>query len=56
MISVTHYADREGQVLADVSPRRYFCTQCHVTQTDAQPMVENTFTDMNDLIVPPRSE
>jgi cytochrome c-type protein NapB len=56
MISVTHYADREGQVLADVSPRRYFCTQCHVTQTDAQPLVENTFTDMNDLIVPPRSE
>ena len=56
MISVTHYADRAGQVLADVAPRRYFCTQCHVTQTDAQPMVENTFTDMNDLIVSPRSE
>ena len=56
MISVTHYADRAGQVLADVAPRRYFCTQCHVTQTDAQPLVENTFTDMNDLIVPPRSE
>jgi cytochrome c-type protein NapB len=41
MISVTHYMDREGQMLADVSPRRYFCTQCHVDQTDAQPLVEN---------------
>ncbi len=24
-------------------PRRYFCTQCHVPQTDAKPLVENTF-------------
>ncbi len=29
-ISVTHYQTREGQVLSDVSPRRYFCLQCHV--------------------------
>jgi nitrate reductase (cytochrome), electron transfer subunit len=50
MISVTHYTDRDGQVLADVAPRRYFCTQCHVTQTDAQPLVENIFIDMNDLV------
>jgi hypothetical protein len=32
MISVTHFMDREGQVLSDVSPRRYFCTACHVPQ------------------------
>src|SRR3546814_12134568 len=32
MISVTHYMNREGQMLADVSPRRYFCTACHVPQ------------------------
>ena len=37
MISVTHFMDRDGQVLADVTPRRYFCTACHVQQTDAQP-------------------
>ena len=49
MISVTHYQNREGQMLADVSPRRYFCTQCHVPQTTADPLVENTFTDMKDI-------
>ena len=42
MISVTHFMDRDGQVLADVTPRRYFCTACHVPQTDAQPLVPNT--------------
>jgi cytochrome c-type protein NapB len=46
MISVTHFMDRDGQVLADVTPRRYFCTACHVTQTDARPLVPNTFQDM----------
>ncbi|MDQ0315022.1 nitrate reductase cytochrome c-type subunit [Amorphus orientalis] len=49
MISVTHYMDREGQMLADVSPRRYFCTECHVPQADVQPLVGNTFVDMSDL-------
>ena len=42
-VSVTHFRDREGQELDNVSPRRYFCTQCHVAQTDAKPLVENTF-------------
>lgn len=46
MISITHYVDRHGQTLADVSPRRYFCLQCHVQQTKTQPLVENTFVDM----------
>jgi cytochrome c-type protein NapB len=46
MISVTHFMDRDGQVLADVTPRRYFCTACHVQQTDARPLVPNTFHDM----------
>src|SRR6187402_2989509 len=49
MISVTHYMDRSGQMLADVSPRRYFCTACHVPQADAQPLVENTFRDMSEM-------
>lgn len=49
MISITHYMTREGQMLADVSPRRYFCTACHVPQADAQPLVGNTFTDMSEL-------
>jgi cytochrome c-type protein NapB len=46
MISITHFMDRDAQVLADVTPRRYFCTTCHVTQTDARPLVPNTFQDM----------
>lgn len=46
MISVTHFMDRNGQVLGDVTPRRYFCTECHVQQTDAAPLVPNLFRDM----------
>ena len=49
MISVTHYMTREGQMLADVSPRRYFCTACHVPQADTAPLVDNTFIDMSEL-------
>ena len=49
MISVTHYMTREGQMLADVSPRRYFCTACHVPQADVRPLVGNTFRDMSEM-------
>ena len=50
MVSVTHFLDRDGQVLAAVSPRRYFCTQCHVVQTDAKPLVSSTFRDVDELM------
>ncbi|MEE4191299.1 MAG: nitrate reductase cytochrome c-type subunit [Halieaceae bacterium] len=50
MISVTHYMDRDGNFLADVSPRRYFCQQCHVTQTDARPLLANEFVDIDELL------
>ncbi|MFQ5935476.1 MAG: nitrate reductase cytochrome c-type subunit [Acidiferrobacterales bacterium] len=50
MVSVTHYMNREGQFLAEVSPRRYFCTQCHIIQTDARPPIENTFEDVDDIL------
>src|SRR5262249_33481297 len=50
MISITHFMDRDGQVLASVTPRRYFCTQCHVTQADIEPLIKNTFEDIDDLI------
>ena len=49
MISVTHYMTREGQMLADVSPRRYFCTACHVPQADVAPLIKNDFVDMSEL-------
>ena len=44
-IPVTHYMDRDGTVRGDVSPRRYFCTQCHVPQDEVSPLVENRFQD-----------
>ncbi|MGL6001389.1 MAG: nitrate reductase cytochrome c-type subunit [Plesiomonas sp.] len=42
-ISPTHFMDRDGKVLNQVAPRRYFCLQCHVPQTDATPIIDNTF-------------
>jgi cytochrome c-type protein NapB len=42
-ISQTHFNDRDANVLANVSARRYFCTQCHVPQVNAKPLVGNTF-------------
>ena len=42
-VSVTHFRTREGQELDNISPRRYFCTQCHVPQTDAKPLVGDEF-------------
>ena len=48
-ISVTHYGTREGRVLSDVSPRRYFCLQCHVTQSDTEVLVENDFKRVDSL-------
>jgi cytochrome c-type protein NapB len=50
MISVTHYMDREGNFLADVSPRRYFCEQCHVVQTNAKLLVGSDFKDIDQLL------
>lgn len=50
MISVTHFMNREGQTLAAVSPRRYFCNQCHVVQTNARILVENEFVDVDQVL------
>lgn len=50
MVSVTHFMNRDGNFLAEISPRRYFCNQCHVTQLDANPLVDNDFIDMHSLI------
>lgn len=50
MVSVTHYTDREGNILAGVAPRRYFCQQCHVSQMDVEPMLANDFMDIDQLL------
>lgn len=50
MVSITHFMDRDGQFLAAVSPRRYFCNQCHVPQTETTPLLGNNFVDVDDLL------
>ncbi len=49
-VSVSHYMDRDGNFLAEISPRRYFCEQCHVTQVDAKPLVGNAFLDVDEVL------
>lgn len=50
MVSITHFMDRDGQFRASVSPRRYFCSQCHVSQREVKPLVENHFVDVDSLL------
>jgi len=49
-VSITHYMDRDGNVLGQVSTRRYFCMQCHVAQDNVRPIVNNTFQDVDTVI------
>ena len=48
-VSVTHFRTRDGVEIDSVSPRRYFCTQCHVAQSDAKPLVGNSYTRARGL-------
>lgn len=48
-VSLTHFKTRDGQELSNISPRRYFCMSCHVPQTDAKPLVANTFRRADGL-------
>ena len=50
MVSITHFMDRDGQFLASVSPRRFFCTQCHVPQHETKAPIENDFVDVDTLL------
>ncbi len=47
--SETHYSDREGNRLDKISGARFFCTQCHVPQTNAKPLITNTFQNASEL-------
>jgi len=42
-VSATHYVDRSGKVLPQISTRRYFCMQCHVAQDAVPALVGNGF-------------
>jgi cytochrome c-type protein NapB len=48
-ISQTHFRDRELSVRANVAGTRYFCTQCHVPQVNARPLVENQFEPVDAI-------
>lgn len=50
MVSVTHFMDRDFQVRAEVTPGRYFCTQCHVPQTDTDALVESDFQAIDQVL------
>ena len=53
MISVTHFQNRDGNFLAELSPQRYFCLQCHVSQANLKPLVDNQFRDVDTMLNPP---
>ena len=42
-IPESHYVDRNGKRLDHPAGSRHFCTQCHVPQADAQPLVGSSF-------------
>jgi len=48
-ISLTHFSGRDGRVFKEVAPRRYFCTQCHVAQVHAAPLVDNTYQPVKPI-------
>lgn len=48
-ISETHYISRDGVALDQVAPRRWFCNQCHVPQSDAKELVTNSFKSALDV-------
>jgi len=49
-VSITHYMDRDGQFLASISPRRYFCNQCHVSQFKVKTTIGNSFVDVDTIL------
>jgi cytochrome c-type protein NapB len=42
-MSESHYINRAGEKLDKPAGARHFCTQCHVPQVDAPPLVDSTF-------------
>lgn len=50
MVSITHFYDRDGQALGAISPRRYFCIQCHLPQDDVQPARSNNFKSIDAML------
>lgn len=51
-VGISHFRDRDGRVLSDLSPNRYFCNACHVPQVNAKPLVPNQFEPVKSLKQP----
>lgn len=47
-MSGSHFITRDGKRLKTLSPRRYFCKQCHVSQTNAKNLIENTYVNTDE--------
>ena len=45
-VAVSHFINRDGNALANISPNRYFCTQCHVPQKNAKRLIQNSFKSL----------
>ena len=45
-MSKSHFVDRNGKKLDRPASNRYFCTQCHVPQVNAKPLVESNFKSL----------
>ena len=52
MVSITHFMDfGDGLVPSPrVSPRRFFCTECHVSQNVVKPPIDNDFVDVDSML------
>lgn len=50
----SHFVTRDGKKLSESSAARHNCTQCHVPQVDATPLVDNAF--QGDKIVKGKSQ
>ncbi len=48
-VSETHYTNRDGVALDKVTRSRWFCTQCHVPQVQARPLVKNDFKSSHEV-------
>lgn len=49
-VSLTHFVTRGGHALATISPRRYFCLQCHVPQAIIDPLIGNSYQSTTELL------
>ncbi len=47
-VGTSHFENRNNEALAKISPRRYFCTQCHVPQKNTKPLVFNSFKSLSE--------